>query len=142
MIRLLTSVTGVFWLIGSLLFFIHTALVSHKMIDNNFILFTSGSLFLLGITPVLLAMLLFYRTKMYKQKIQKIFKNMTIDQMQDVLSKTKKYDFMDNDGAIKNWKGVIFFLKLGIPKYVIIKDVIDEIQTNLVLKETYSYYEF
>lgn len=127
---ILLSITTIFWMLSIGILFLYNVALLNGANNASFLPIIAVSLFVIGILPIAIGFFLCYRIDNYKKIIENKLKPMNENERLIELNKIAKYDFMDENGALNNWKGLVYLLKLQIPKYAIMKGVIDALRNE------------
>ena len=127
MFSIATLLSGICWLLVAI-----TLLADFAFLKNNpslSITFNIISIvfFVIGCAFFLYSKRLCSKIRKFKKKTKYKLEQLNHEGRLHHLSQVKKYDFMNENGKLNNWRGVVYCLQLKIPEYFLTKIIIEEL---------------
>lgn len=127
MFSIATLLSGICWLLVAI-----TLLADFAFLKNSpslSIMFNIMSIifFVIGCAFFIYSQHLCSKIRKFKKETKHKLEQLNPESRLEYLSHIKKYDFMNENGKLNNWKGVLYCLQLKIPEYVLTKTIIDEL---------------
>lgn len=127
MFSIATLLSGICWLLVAV-----TLLADFAFLKNNpswSITFNIISIvfFAIGCALFLYSKHLCSKIRRFKKKTKYELQKLNKEGRLHYLSQVQKYDFMNENGKLNNWRGVLYCLQLKIPEYILTKTIIEEL---------------
>lgn len=127
MFSIATLLSGICWLLVAITLLADFAFLKNSPSLSITFNIISIVFFVLGCAFFLYSQHLCSKIRKFKKKTKYKLEQLNQEGRLHHLSQVERYDFMNENGKLNNWRGVLYCLQLKIPEYILTKTIIEEL---------------